>query len=361
MKWWLLLLGFVLLPSCAGTDNLQGIAATAPFDRAVLVSGGAFFASNLGAEGTFLVRDPETAEGAPDPSVEAIPFDRIIDVLRRGRVFQRVEGDPDTARRRRMPFRAMTRRLSPEFLQEARRDGYDLLLVVQELRDGPIESKGTNNRWPVTFATWILLGVGALIPDHTFESRATLKVVVYELQTGYSLGVLEVESGPVDLALTERTDFLGLLSSIIVPPFWVGNDRDALAASVRATTERRLLLSLASKLKSDVFVRSLGGNAAADLSLTRSPEGLRVVVLAKEALSVVRLEGEGVSEQDAERFAAELIRSQVPQENPLDRESKLFRYEAAVPDAATVGLFQVRVGTLGGRVESATFSEESAR
>lgn len=358
MKAWICIFGLLLLTSCAGTDDLLGIAAKPPLNRAVLVTGGAFFSPLVGSEGTFSLPDVDAPAQAPDPSAEAIPFSAILDVLNRSRVFQRVVGDPDPARRRQL--RQQLRRRSDksglsEFLQQAREDGFDLLVLVEELRDGPIESQGTNNRWPVTFATWILLGVGALIPDRTFESRATLRVSLRELQSGREVAFVEVESGPVELALTERTDLLGLITSIIVPPFWVGDDREAVAASVRATTERRLLLSLASKLKSEVFRRRIDDLAAANIQLESSLEGTRVVVRSPESLSVVRLVGPGyVDAAVSERFASELI-------NSRDLQQVRFHYEALLPKPTAGGSFQIRVGTLRGGVASATFTEASVR
>ena len=347
-----------LLAGCAGTDDLRGIAAKPPLDRAVLVSGGAFFAPLVGSEGTFLLAEAGQSVTVPDATREAISFAAIVDVLDRGRVFQRVVADTDDVRRRELS-RQLQRRDNAtgvsEFLRQAREDGFDLLVLVEELRDGPIESQGINNRWPVTFATWILLGVGALIPDRTFESRATLKVSLRELQTGRELGNLVLGPGPVELALTERSDLLGLLMSVIVPPFWVGDDPEAVADSVRTTTERRLLLSLARDLKSEVFRRRLDDAGAADIQLLQSAEGLRVVVESRESLSVVRLEGIGYQDAElAERFGLALVQSRTIQ-------GARFHYEALLPKATARGPFQIKVGTLRGGIASATFTSQSAR
>jgi hypothetical protein len=354
MKSWHCCFALLVLASCAGTDDLRGIAAKPPLDRSVLVTGGAFFSPLAGSEGTFALPDLDSPERLPDANREAIPFSAILDVLNRGRVFQHVVGDTDATRRRQL--RQQLRLRSNEgglsgFLQQAREDGFDLLVLVEELRDGPIESQGTNNRWPVTFATWFLLGVGALIPDRTFESRATLRVSLRELQSGREIANLEVESGPIELALTERTGFLGLAASIIVPPFWVYDDREAVAESVRATTERRLLLSLASKLKSEVFRRRIDNLAAADIQLQSSPEGVRVVVQSSESLSVVRLKGPGYTDEVvSDRFASEFM-------NSRDLQGTRFRYEALLPKPTAGGSFQIMVGTLRGGVASATFAE----
>lgn len=364
MKAWMWFCSLLVLAACAGTDDLRGVAQKPPLNLAVLVSGGAFFAPLPGSSGTFLFSadgspsadgEPETV---PDATKEAIPLAAIVDVLRRGRVFQRVVADLDPERRRMLRAQLANRdRVAglADFLQQARDDGFDLLVLVEELRDGPIESLGTNNRWPVTFATWILLGVGAFIPDRTFESRATLKVSLRELQSGRELGNVVLGPGPVELALTERTDLFGMLLSVIVPPFWVGDDHEAVADSVRGTTERRLLLSLARDLKSEVFRRRLADTGAADIQLQPSPEGLRVIVESRESLSVVRLEGPGYQDAAAgERFASQLMDSRSTQ-------SFRFHYEALLPRASAPGLFQIKVGTLRGGIASATFQAENAR
>ena len=223
----------VLLPACTTTtDELRGVAELPRINRAVLLTGGAFFAESNGPRGTFLPlvgedegdRDAVAADrdAAAPAAAEAIPFPAIRDVLQRGRVFQRVVADDDDDRRRRVRamLDAQVAGVEAEaFLRGLRADGFDLLMVVEELRDGPIETQGTNGRWPVTFVTWILLGVGALIPDRTFESRASLRVSLRELQSGRVVHDLLLVPGPVELALTERTDVVGLLMSILVPPF----------------------------------------------------------------------------------------------------------------------------------------------
>ena len=351
--YWLLLLG-----SCASTDDLQGVAQRPPINRAVLVSGGAFLKPAVGAGSTFTRSTDGAVADSSDGSLEAIPFEAIVDVLERGRVFQRVVADSDAGRRRELRRHLDDRDEAAgvsAFLRQAREDGFDLLVLIEELRDGPVETQGTNNRWPVTLATWVLLGVGVFIPDRTFESRATLRVSLRELETGLEIGDLVLDSGPIELALAERTDLLGLLYSIILPPFWVGDDSATVKASVRATTKQRLLLSLARDLKSQVFRRRLDDLAAADIQLVESPDGLRVVVQSRESLSVVRLEGAGYQDQFViEAFGVDLVNSRALQ-------GTRFQYSALLPPASVAGVFQIRVGTLRGGVASATFSRESAR
>lgn len=352
----------LLLVGCASTtDDVGGLAGQATIDRAVLVTGGAFFAAAPDVDGTFGAPE-QPAEGdraavAAAPG-EALPFRAIVDVLERGAVFRQVVADAGADHRQRVRDLLRHGGSGAElagYLREARAAGVDLLLLIEDLQDGPIENQGTNGRWPVTFVTWILLGVGALIPDRTFESRATLRVSLRDLQTGEIQHELLLVAGPIELSLVERTDFVGLLQSVIVPPFWVGDDREAVRAAVRDTTRRRLLLSLARDLKSEIVRRRLDERAAARIELLDGPGGPRVVVDAGESLSTVRLLGRGepVDAAAADAFAAALLGSQT-------RAGERLRYEAPLPPVGG-GLVQVVVGTLRGRVASATFAPGGRR
>ena len=341
----------LLTAGCASTaDELMGLAERPPLDRAVLVSGGAFYASGGSARGTFGGDD-----GAASAGREAIRFEDIVESLERGGVFQRVAPDRDDARR--LGLRAsLARGDDPAvraFLRQAREDGFDLLLLVEELQDGPIESQGTNGRWPVTFATWILLGVGAFIPDRTFESTAALRLSFRELQTGREVDSVLLVPGPIDLALTERADWFGLLASLVVPPFWVRDDEATVVRSVRGTTQRRLLLSLVRELKSEVRRRRLSEQEAATVTLEAATPSPRVVVESDETVSVARLVHDGLPEAVAQGFVDRLLSSRSMQDGRL-------RYEASLPEEV-VGRFQVRVGTLGGEVASSTFRTEAVR
>ncbi|MEC9046489.1 MAG: hypothetical protein VYA51_00635 [Planctomycetota bacterium] len=334
------------------TNELRGLAERPPLDRAVLVSGGAFFAEGAEERGTF---GRPRVEGT-SPSGEAIPFGSIVDVLERGAVFQRVVADDDPAHRRLLLEQldqGATSAEVREFFQGARDDGFDLLLVIEELQDGPIERQGINGRWPVTFATWILLGVGAFIPDHTFESRSAVRISLRELQTGREVDSLLLLPGPIDLALTERTDVLGLVMSVVVPPFWVGDDDDAVVRSIREISQRRLLVSLVRELKSDVRRRRLGEREAAALTFERGPDGITLVVESREAISVARLVAAGLDEEVARSFASRLLASR-------SIEAGRLRYAATLPPELR-GRFQVRVGTLRGGITSSTFRVEGLR
>ncbi|MBL8726852.1 MAG: hypothetical protein JNM25_00385 [Planctomycetes bacterium] len=353
---WLAVLGLLWLVACQSTaGEVGGLADLPPLDRAVLVTGGAFLVSN-GEAGTFA---PAARPG--DPALllaEPIAIDVLVDELRQSRVFQRVALDGDAGHRRLVRDRLRAGAGDPEvqqFLQRAREQGFDLLLVVEELQDGPIDAQGTNGRWPVTFLTWILLGFGALIPDHTFESRATLRVTLRELQTGRVLHDPLLVGGPIELALFERSDLVGLLLSMVVPPFWVGDDAGAVGEAVRDTTRRRLLLSLARDLKSESVRQRLRERSAARLSLVEGDAGLRVTADSAESLSVVRLRSErALSPEVAAGFERALLASR-------RLEGDRFYYEAPLPNVLRGDRVQVLVGTIRGTVSSATFAPGAGR
>jgi hypothetical protein len=348
---WLSLLSWVLTACVSPAEELRGLAAQDPLDCAVLVTGGAFLVSPV-ADGTFSVSAALATTTSPVTAREVLPIESVVEALERGRVFQRIALDPDRGNRERTG--AMLRNNAKDaqlaaFLEQARTDGFDYVLVAEELQDGPIDVLGTNGRWPVTFATWILLGVGALIPDRTFESRATLRVTLRELQMGNVLHDSLLAAGPIDLALTERTDFWGLLSSILVPPFWVGDDRATVGESVRATTQRRLLLQLARDLKSEAVRQRLRIRQPAAITLVADPAGYLVTVDSMEALTVAMLRGERPVPQDVvTAFVGELLAS-------VQVEGGRRRHVAKLPATLRGNRLQVSVGTLRGGVASATF------
>lgn len=357
MKMWrrtLALAGVVLLAGACVTpaDELRGLADQPPLDCSVLLTGGAFLTGASLADGTF--SDDTASAGAAH---EAIAIDAFVDVLQRGRVFQRVTVDEDPVRRTTMS-RLLAARATDDtlaaLLARARADGHDYLLVIEELKDGVIENQGTNGRWPVTFATWLLLGVGALIPDRTFESRATLRVTLRELQTGRELYDPPLVTVPVDLSLVERTDFWGLLSSVLVPPFWVGDDRLAVRAAVRATTQRRLLLQLARELKSESLRQRLRERVPADVTLVPVGDTFRVVVWSAESLGVVHVRGDGIEASQAEAWERALLASGRVDEGR-------WHYEVDLPATIAGNRVQVAVGTLRGGIASATFRPELRR
>ncbi|MFN7669141.1 MAG: hypothetical protein ACK53T_20340 [Planctomycetota bacterium] len=358
-----------LLGACATpTADVRDFAGQPPLDCAVLVVGGAFVSGGAEPGGTFVAAAGTDAaprgaaeqgavardEAPPDDAPAALPIEDIVGALAKGSVFQRVVLEPDAARRAAIGRRLRAGAVDDEvfaYLQQARRDGHDYVLVVERLQDGPIEGQGTNGRWPVTFATWILLGVGMFIPDRTFESRATLRVTLRDLESGRTLHDPLLFAGPVDLSLVERTDLVGLLTSIVVPPFFVGDDEAAVRAAVRTTTERRLLSSLVRELKSGALRQRLRERAPAEITVATEADGFRVVVRAAESLGSVRLRGDGVLTAAAAAWERDLLAAVRP-------DGRGFRYEAMLPLALAGNRVQVLAATLRGDVASATFALE---
>lgn len=334
-------------------DDLRGLADAPPLDYAVLVTGGAFRGEAGAGAGTFAVADrPDAASSAA--AREPIALGEFADLLRRGEVFRRVGEEADDVDRsaRRDDLRAGAN--DPRcraFLDAARAAGYDLVLCVEELSDGPIEAQGINDRWPVTFATWVLLGIGVFIPDHTFESRATLRVTVRDLQSGEILHDPLLLGGPIDLSLVERSDLLGVVTSLLVPPFWVGDDPASVGEAVRDVLRRRLLLSLVRDLKSESVRQRLRERSIAAFARGSVGGATTLQVDSREPLSGARLrvtEGDELAEAIVERFAQALLASQ-------RRDGARFRYEAPLPVELRGRGVQALVATLRGGVASATF------
>lgn len=336
------------LPSCQSqASELRGLADRAPLDYSVLVTGGAWLQpAASGVVGTFGVGGNVASQAEP------LAIGEIVQALREGAVFRKVDVDLEDHRAA-VRDQFASRRSGPElleFLQDARDRGFDLLLVVEGLQDDAIEAQGVNGRWPVTFLTWFLLGIGAFIPDHTFETGVTLRVTLRDLQTGATLAEAISSAGPIDLSLVERSSAAGIVSSILVPPFWVPDDDDRVADEVRGFTQRRLLVALARELKSEPMRLRLRRGAVASIALAR--EGM-VVVESTEALREARLRfADGSSAAGVDAFSRELLDS-------LRRDGERFVYEARLPRGA--GPAQVLVATIAGNVASATFGVEGVR
>lgn len=327
-----------------------------PLDYAVMVTGGALLGAQpgVGQVNTFQVVTPTSAAEATEP----LALDMLQQTLRENRVFQRTELEPDRSWRHDMLARLRGGNVDPQvqaYLESLRDRGFDLLLVVEQLQDGPVESLGVNGRWPITLATWFLLGVGVLIPDHTFESRATLRITLRDLQTGRVLHDPLLGGGPIDLSMIERSDFVGLLMSILVPPFWVGDDQEGVRTAIRDVTAQRLLQRLARELKSDLVRQRLRERAVAAIDLGVADGSLRLRIDATADLVSVRVRIDG--EPLAAGPTAELQRSLLASRR---RDGDRFHYEAsmAAPSAAAV---QVLVATIGGDIASATFVPEVRR
>jgi hypothetical protein len=341
----------LLAAACqAAPDEIAGLLDQPTLDYAVLVTGGA---SVPPLEGERQGRREHTFGGNAG---EVVSAGDLVAVLRTGAVFHRVDVDATAAHRHEVIGQlprsgAATDPQLLAFLQDARDRGYDWLLAVEQLQDGPVEAQGINGRWPITLTTWLLFGLGMFIPDHTFESRATLHVTVRDLQTGRIVHDALQYAGPVDLSLIERGSFLGIITSILVPPFWVGDDDTKVVDGVRSVTQRRLLVSLARDLKSGATVQHLRQGGAAAITLSLRDGGVRwLEVDAGESLAALRLRQTG-GDPDANAVAlmqATLLGS-------VQRRGDRCVYAAPLAVPLRPGSLQVLVATIGGGVASATF------
>lgn len=296
--------GLAVVVGCRGSTlaELDTLAESPPLHYSVLLTGGAFV---TGPEpSTPLARTYPEAGGLQ----EAFPLVQLRQVLERARVFERIVLDErDGAARRALASIGESASLGEAqhegFLAAASDDGNDFLLVVERVDDGEVQRQGINGQWPITAAVWLLIGLGMVIPDHTYESRATLRVSVRELQTGIVVEQMVFDAGPVDLSLLERTDFWGLLTSIVVPPFWVGDDFDNVVATVRSTTTPRLLTKLVRELKSIAVRQRLAGSMIATIDVEPVDGGRLVRITSREGLSFVRMSIDGRA-LHGEAFAA---------------------------------------------------------
>ncbi|MEM7203697.1 MAG: hypothetical protein AAF628_25760 [Planctomycetota bacterium] len=341
--------------SCRSTSvgDLRDLAAEPPLPYSVLVTGGAFLEFAVGAaEPPPLGRTYRPEEGL----AEAVSLEQVRDVLATANVFVQAAGhEVGSPLRQAMadlegPVGADDTELQ-RLLSSARSAGHDLLVVVEGLRDAPIVRRGVNGQWPITASVWLLMGLGMLIPDHTYESGAELDLAVRDVYSGRELYTGFIRPGEVDLALIDRTDVWGLISSIIVPPFWVGDDVGAVETKVRDTTTGRLLVSVARSLKSRDVRRQIEAQLPAVLSFTTDGEDALVEVDAAESLSAVRVRSDGtvLDTTAAENFMRELLGSE-QQETTRRR----WAYRGRLPLAEVGSRLQVSVQTVFGRAASAT-------
>ena len=340
-----------LLCGCRSSTlaELQVLAESPPLHYSTLLTGGAFVAGP----------EPATPLSRTYPDAghldEAFPLAALREVLELGRVFERVALDERDANARRA-VAAISDSVTlgaaqhAGFLAAARGDGNDFLLVVERVEDGEVQRQGINGQWPITAAVWLLIGLGMVIPDHTYESRATLRVSVRELQTGSVVHQMVFDAGPVDLSLLERTDFWGLLTSIVVPPFWVGDDFGNVVTTVRSTTTPRLLTKLARELKTIAVRQRLAGSMVANIELELVDGGRLVRVASSEGLSFVRMsiDGRAIGGAAFDDFEAALLAG--VQRDAEDR----YVYVAVFPGPLRGRLLRVVVQTVSGSVASTT-------
>jgi hypothetical protein len=270
LRRWVLVLP-LLAVACGVSPDGETLTDRPTLPFSVLVTGGAFLQRTDGGGEPFV--DGEREILAPTTFVadedEATSIETIVEELIRGGVFAATQSARhlDNQTRREIANLSASRQSlagAPAFellRREAELAGADLLVVIESVQDRPITSTGVNGQWPVTVTAWITVGLGMFIPDHSFDSQATLQLAIRDPVQGKELHRIPVAPGRVDLSLVQRTDFLGLLTSVIVPPPLVGNDPDKVAAKVREEVRSSLVSGLVRRLKTrevlDRIVRAM--------------------------------------------------------------------------------------------------------
>jgi len=347
-------LAFALgLGSCTsvGLPDLSDLARDPPLPYSVLVTGGAFI-------------DPGPTPGAPvllsrtfrptEPLAEAFTLADAVSVLETAAAFARLEVDQSSSADRARRARGTQVGLAADpdtraYLDAAREAGHDYLLVIERVEDGRVEYREVNRQWPITLVAWLMIGLGALIPDHTYESHATLNAALRDVRTGATVAGFQVSGGALELSLVERADILGIALSLIVPPFWVWDDDADVEQAVRDGATGQMLAGMVRQLKSVNTRRRLERSSPGVLSLAWAEDGVRVTASLEASLSIVRCRVDGaVSRGPAfEAFERDLMAS-------VEQRGERFHYSATLSAPEGIGRVQLLVQTVTGRVASTT-------
>ncbi|MFQ5503957.1 MAG: hypothetical protein ACE5F1_04065 [Planctomycetota bacterium] len=367
---WGLWLLYITGQSCAGTavPDLERLALLPPLPHRVVLSGGAILdveqrdAPGEGVGSPSVLSDKTYPKGIAEP----ISFARLEDVLRRARVASRLivfrdmkpparEAVAISAAKDQQDQKAAFERMR----NRAEEDDADLLLVIEGLRDAPVVDLGRNGQWPVSSIAWLLVGLGMFIPDHRFESSVALSASLWDVHSGSRIARVRVSPGSVDLSLLERTDFLGILESIIIPPTLVGSSSEEVVEHVRHESDRRLLLGLAARLKAPEMRQRLLNNLSG-LALTEL-QNHRVLVQTESPQEVqsiaVQIDGATWEDSRVDVFRKSFFAS----ERRLSRRDFLLDYRAQIVVPEHVSEFRVILQTVAGQKASTTIELEKLR
>ena len=354
--------GFIaLVAGCTSTapPDLASIADQEPLPYSVLVTGGGFVQGPAGQSAADANTLARTFAGGP--GAEPVPLDEVVAALRAGRVFTRAAADLEVDAASRAQLAELRGALPLDeavvraLLGRARDAGHDYLVLVQRVLDGPVEEYGINDRWPLTVSLWLLVGLGVFIPDHTFESRATLQASVYEVQTGRAVHRTVGGAGPTELALVSRGNLWSLVQSIIIPPFWVADHDPSVLAEMRSTTRSRLVAAIARQLKSASCRRDLEESALVIVRVIARGEGMTVEMRSEQSIGSVALRVDAVPVEGPgfASFQRELLASEA-----RAADGRL-RYAALLPRLPAGRYLQVLARTVGGQVASTTVDRRS--
>ena len=358
----LLLLSLVWLVGCAGSGapDPQRLALLPPLPYRIAIGGGAMLATEQ--------RDPQGAEAWTDDEalrtydgreIEPVSFEELVGLLRRGRLAsQLVSLDMDDAgERERLAFG----RNRPQVIERARlaaeRQGADLILVLEGLRDAPVIELGVNGRWPIATAAWLLIGLGMFIPDHTYESQVSLRATLRDVHTGAVLvDDILVSPGSVDLSLVERTTWVGIFTSILVPPPLVWSNPEDYASSVRYVTGDRIALRLLARLKRPETLAQLRRALPIGVELVPSRGDLELVVRSRQDLLSLAVEM-GLQRRAMPAGEQQALLQALRGSRAPDPAGEGFVFRAPVPGGAGAGLVRVVVATVAGERVSTTWRE----
>ena len=201
----------------------------------------------------------------------------------------------------------------------------------------------------MTSVLWLIVGLGMFVPDHTYESRASLHVAMYEVHTGRQVYRTRESGGPGELALVSRSSGWSLVTQIIIPPFLIGSDHQDVVEEVRAICASRLMYALSQRLKSVVCQQELSESAPATISAQRVGGRLTVSVRSTSGLSFlrIRVDGRALEGPEFQQFESDLLASETSADGFLS-------YEATYQAPLQVGLVQVLLLTVGGGAFSST-------
>lgn len=349
---WLAFLGVILLPSCAftGVEDLASLRDKPPLPYSVMITGGGFVtAPNERVTGelsrTFLY---------DDRVAEAFTLKKLQENLGLAKVFVVTATDDGPAADRTVVSglgegQSLEVAELSSMLGRAQQAGHDFLLIVEKIQDGPVESRGINDRWPFTLAAW-LFALGALIPDRTYESRARLRVSMRDVYSGRQVvKPIVVEPGPVDLNMFERCGLLGFVQSIVIPPFFTSTDPASIVESIRDESTPRMLTSLVRRLKSAEVRDQLQSASSLGILTQRVEGGWQVSVETEEPVSSVglRLDGRPLQTPGVTAFERELLESRQRTETGL-------QYTAVYTESHEGQYLQVAVQTEAAKVRSMT-------
>lgn len=352
-----------VLPSCTSTltRDATRLAELPPLPYRVAVVGGAFVPE--GERGAVGRKPEEQGQGFEELWTrsfstgvsEPIAFGRVLAVLQRGRMATRTLSFAASARDEREALSAGDAAAIEVARSRAEAVDADLMLVLEGVRDGPVQYLGVTAQWPITTVAWLLAGIGLFIPDHRFQSRAKLRASILDVHSGQRLlSQWSFSTVPIELSLLDRSDFLGIASSIIIPPTLVSSDVETVVSAVRKDAVERLVLELLARLKDIDTLDALRAEMPTRVELARRGRGVEVSLRSRQELQGVVVQTFDASgarrELDpslSERFVSTLLSS-------ARIESGRFVYGARFDWREADAEFRVIVEDVAGRRASAS-------